>query len=289
MTATTNEDAVCLLSDQTRHTVWVYKFFWDGNEKVQSSWSSFTFHKEVNGIEFIGSDLFIIVGDRTEIGGDVVYDDLDVLKISLSDEPSSTISTKIMVDRKVSGLTGTYDSNNDETTITLPYHPSSETILIRDDSTEPGVSVPIASTSGFDVIVDGDFSGASFTAGEPYTLTYEFSPPFPRQSSQSNRARADLLVGPRYQIKRWRVTYSNTYYFKAEVELPGRSVKTYELGPSEPTSSNPGIDTESGSFEFPVLSRNDEAKVRLVNDSYTPSNFISAEFDADIHTRSRRF
>lgn len=303
MAATTNENTIALLSDQSPHTIWVYKFFWDGNEKVQSSWSSFTFEKEVNAIEFLGSSLFIVTGQNSASSDtDDFPADIEILKISLSDQPSSTVSTKIMVDRKVSGLTGTYDSNDDQTTITIPYLKSSNTLLIRDDNTESGVTVPIVGTENTvgqlsggetpysqDLVVDGDFSGASFTVGEPYTLTYEFSPPFPRQSSQSNRARADLLVGPRYQIKRWRVTYSNTYYFKAEVELPGRSVKTYELGPSEPTSSNPGIDTESGSFEFPVLSRNDEAKVRLVNDSYTPSNFISAEFDADIHTRSRRF
>jgi len=60
-----NEDIIVVLSSDEKDTLYIYKYFWSGNQKILSSWCKFTLSAcEIRGIEFIDSTLYIAT-DRT--------------------------------------------------------------------------------------------------------------------------------------------------------------------------------------------------------------------------------
>jgi len=44
----------------------------------------------------------------------------------------------------------------------------------------------------------------------------------------------------------------------------------------------------SGDFKFPVMSKADRIKVTIESDSHLPCQFLSAEWEGNMHLRSRR-
>jgi hypothetical protein len=48
------------------------------------------------------------------------------------------------------------------------------------------------------------------------------------------------------------------------------------------------MNISDGKFKFAVYQKSDEVRVRLLNDTFLPSNFLSAEFECLYSTRSKR-
>lgn len=57
----TTQDFVCVLSKETPDTIYVYKYYWQGDQKPQSAWSKWTFSGAVSNIEIIDSTLYIFI------------------------------------------------------------------------------------------------------------------------------------------------------------------------------------------------------------------------------------
>lgn len=61
--ASGTEDCLCLLTDQKRNELYIYKFYWAENEKMQASWSNWEFPSDaqVLNADFIESTLYLVV------------------------------------------------------------------------------------------------------------------------------------------------------------------------------------------------------------------------------------
>jgi hypothetical protein len=57
------ENMVVVQSDSDYKKLYVYKYFWQGNEKIQSAWMTFSFAKDVRSFYFIESTLYVITTD----------------------------------------------------------------------------------------------------------------------------------------------------------------------------------------------------------------------------------
>jgi hypothetical protein len=57
------ENMVVVQSDSDYKKLYVYKYFWQGNEKIQSSWMTFSFARNVRSFFFIEATLFVITTD----------------------------------------------------------------------------------------------------------------------------------------------------------------------------------------------------------------------------------
>jgi hypothetical protein len=60
MAGSTAENLICIVSSSDTKAIYTYKYYWEGNQKVLSSWSKFTFPFDIRGIEFVDSDLYIV-------------------------------------------------------------------------------------------------------------------------------------------------------------------------------------------------------------------------------------
>jgi hypothetical protein len=63
MAGSAAENMIVVQSTTDYKKLYVYKYFWQGKEKIQSAWMTFTFAKEVRAFHFIQSDLYVITTD----------------------------------------------------------------------------------------------------------------------------------------------------------------------------------------------------------------------------------
>lgn len=281
MSATVNEDVMCALCEDDLKSIFVYKYFWSGNEKVQSSWSRYGFDSDIRGMSFLDSDLYVVLSDGV------------MIRLRSSDETvGPTNVDEVYLDRRLSvddlDTAPSYDANTDETAFVLPYAVTEDCRLVAD-----GASLAPGRIDGAEpntLYIYGDHTEAeSAWIGMKYEMRYRFSTAHVRERSRSGGVTA--VGGSRLQVKRWRVTYDQTGYFRAEVQTTGRDTRTYEFtgrvfGSGNNVPNAPSIST--GEFAFPVLAKNTEATVEIVNDSPLPSNFLSASWEAEFNPRSRR-
>ena len=87
------------------------------------------------------------------------------------------------------------------------------------------------------------------------------------------------------------VLYNNAGYFRVEVTPFRRGTYRYifsgrVVGSGRNILGQAAI--EEGKFSFPVMAKNDQVEIELINDTYLPSFFLSAEWEAFYVIRSRR-
>lgn len=119
LAASSNEQVVFALADGLPNGCYIYKYFFNGEEKIQSAWSKFVFDTdcEVLSVEFIESTAYF-----TMKRPDGIFLERMNIEVGFRDN-FSDFATRL--DRRITesaiGLTRTYNAASDTTTITLPY------------------------------------------------------------------------------------------------------------------------------------------------------------------------
>jgi len=107
LAASSNNDTLLVLTGDTNaaKTMYVYRFFWQGTNKLQSAWSKFTFDSTLITAEFLQDSIYMVVQR-----GSNVY--LEKMKLSQDDSVSIMSGTHpVHLDRRVKiTTTATFDS-----------------------------------------------------------------------------------------------------------------------------------------------------------------------------------
>ena len=291
MASSTKEDVLVIQASGSTSTLWIYKFFNNGGQRVQSSWFKFTFGSDadIKNVDFIDSTLYLLV-QRTE--------GLFIESMDFAPGQADTDSTfKIALDRRIKesdcSPSPSYDSATDKTTFTLPYNISSGAtmqVVSRATSTvEPGINYPITSSTTNTVVVSGDLSAAPVWIGEQYTKKYTFTKIHLQQPSQ--RGGMAAVLSGRYQLRNGTLLFEDSGYFKVKVTPRYQSAYEYPftgrvLGSGNNLIGSPSI--EDGVFKFPLMGKHDELTVEVENDSPLPSRLLGAEWEASYNPRSTR-
>lgn len=61
MTGNTNQNILFILSEQTKDTIYVYKFYNDGTERIQTAWSKWVFGGQLQNITILGNYLYLLI------------------------------------------------------------------------------------------------------------------------------------------------------------------------------------------------------------------------------------
>lgn len=283
----TNEDVMTCLSSAAgnRNKIWVYKYFWQGDEKVQSSWSRWEFDSDdvVLGVGFVETKLYMVV-KRT----DGTYLEVIDLQENLVDGNNGY---QCLLDTREE-LTGVYDAGNDWTTwTTIAAHGDDLQVILGDSFTNQigtklsNVTFPTSTT----VRVSGDYSAGDCFVGRPYTFTYTFSEFFLRDQSKN------ALRNGRLMLKYMQLHYVDTGYLRLQVTPLYRNTSSYSSDPTDYTYDFTGkilgagsfllgdLQIVDGSFKFPIIADSREAEVKLINDSHLPSVIQSGEWNGLYH------
>lgn len=280
LVSSSNEDLLLALTKNEPNIIYVYKFYWQGDEKVQSSWGKWIFDPDdtVLGVEMINSDLYIVVQRP-----DGTFIEKMALNAGATD---AGMDTKILLDRRLE-LTGTYDSGSGETTWTLPYEYSGdvEAVLGPASGKLAGKRLALESVSPTEYKATGDYSGGAAYVGIPYTLRYIFSEQVLRDS-QGNGIKSGRLM-----LRNFTINYTDSGYFRINVTPLYRNTYTYAFTGMVLGSGNLLINSlpiESGSFKVPVMSDSTQVTIEITNDTPLPSTFQSAEWVGLFHSKSTR-
>ena len=280
MSASSNEDILVCLSSETRSKLYVYKWYNDGQQKLQSSWSTWELASgsSILDVQIIENTLYMVVSRS-----DGVF--LEQLDLQYLDDTG--LEFNIRADRKVS-LTGSYDSGTNLTTWTLPYQYTGNVIAVKSGSwsDRKGVDITTTRPSNTTVAATGDYSSQPVIIGIPYTMTYEFS----TQHVREKDGRQSVQSG-RLQLRTMRLNYEDTGFFKITVTPEARATYEYEFAGVVLNQANSTIEDvilSDGTFRFPVQSRNDRVAIQIVSDSYLPVAVQNAEWEGFYNIRSQR-
>ena len=156
MAGSAAESMVLLQNATDAKTLFVYKYFWSGKEKIQSAWQKWTFDDDVTGFDFIDSTLYLILNGKVLVEMPV--------ENAITDEG---LDYTLLLDNRVDGaldrdnnnfpdLAVTYDEETNRTTISnLPdgYGATVDNMTVfTKGGSERNV---VASASGTSVEIEG--------------------------------------------------------------------------------------------------------------------------------------
>jgi len=256
------------------NTMYIYKYFFDGGEKVQNAWSKWTF----TGVKIIGamsleSFIYVLASEGTTT---------KLLKIDLRNLKDTTIGHGVYLDLKTS-VTGSYSSGTNLTTFTSPY--GAKTGLLAVDKTN-GNNYAATNTSGSTYTIVGNHT--QLYIGVPYESKYRMSTQYVRENT--GRGLVAVTSG-RYQIRNISFNFENSGYFQVEVTPNNRSISTaimngYVIGTATSIIGQPAIST--GTLRVPVQCKNTEFILDIKSSSHLPMYIAGAEVEGYYHNRARR-
>jgi hypothetical protein len=253
--------------------MFIYKYFFDRGEKVQTAWSKWKF----NGVKILGglsSDSYIYV-----LGSEGT--DTKLFKIDLRNLKDATLGFNTYVDLKYP-VTGTYNATTGLTTFNTPY--GAKTGLIAIDRTN-GTNYVATNTTGSTYTIVGNHT--SLFIGVPYESKYTLSPQYIREDTGKGLV---AVTSGRYQIRNISFDYENSGYFQIEVTPQNRTKNTtfmtgYVIGF---TGAPNQVAISTGTLRVPIQARNTDFVLDIVSSSHLPMHIASAEVEGYYHRRSRR-
>lgn len=288
LAASSNEDVLVALSPDKPNEVYVYKYFWQDLEKLQSAWSRWDFSPgtKILYVEFIESDLWMLV----ERNGEVTLENIS-LEAGRSD---GTIGFEFHLDQRCwfDQCTVTYDEEANETTIVTPYvvegDGSDFQIISWDENPRRKIGEFIPFTfEGGQFTVQGEMT--RFIIGRKYEFRYRFSTFVIKEEAVGG---GQMTIGEgRIQLRRASLNYNKTGYFKVIVTPFRRDPYEYVFSGRVVGSGQNiigKIALEEGRFKFPIGAKNDAVVIEIVSDKPLPCAFMSAEWEAMYVIRSRR-
>lgn len=279
-----DEDAMLVLSTGDQSRLYLYKYFWLNEEKVQSAWSHWQFHTQdvILNVDVIDSSVYLLVQR-----GDGVH----LERMDLTDDPSLTdMGFTCLLDSRIS-VTASFDSGTGVSTWSIPYHGSIYDFSIVKGGSWPsqeGSTIAVSSQTSTTVKAVGDYSAYPCYIGKPYTFQFRFSEQFLRKS-QENDSGTPVLQG-NLQLLNMHVKFYDTGYLRAVVvPRPGAEAFTYvyngmTLGASTLIIGQPRID--KGVFSFPVAANSKNVQIDIYNDQHVPNALVSAEWNGNFTSKS---
>ena len=294
LASSTSEDTFAYLTKGDPNSIYMYKYFFtSSNEKAQSSWSRWSFAPDdiILNVDFIQSVMYVVISRA-----DGVY--LEKIDCSLgyigNNEPYA-----VLLDRKLHftptskyRINKGFDAGKYVTQVPLsmlPYKPDDGTYYIvtgNDQRIRAGEFLQ-GKIVGDNMEFLGDFTGCNVAFGRQYEFKYQLSP-ITVKTAAAGMQKSD--TEGRLQLRKVSFNYSNTGYMKVMVTPVGRQTNEYVfagriIGNNTATIGDVALPT--GRFPVPILTRNTDVNITVVNDSPVPSGLISADWEGFYVKRSQ--
>jgi hypothetical protein len=270
-------------------SLYIYKFFWAGDKKVQNCWGRWTFtdSDRVYWAGFLDNYLYMLIKRGASVCLERIRTDEEAV--------DSSLTSRSLLDRMVIYLAGdtdvSYDAGTDYTTITLPYSYVTTPQVVGIGEGETGVRLAVEAVDSTHIKVAGDYTEYSLFAGIPYEMKFTLSTPYIRKEAKSGQV---AVLDGRLSVKYLHLVYSKTTYFKVKlvrkgyptqyvdkfVAFDGNLIDNVDVS----LGTTPEID---GQLRVPVLAHNIDFSLSILNDS--PFNCIlqSGEWWVSHHPRTK--
>jgi hypothetical protein len=256
-------------------TIYVYKYFFNGREKVVSSWSKFKMPFNVLSLEFINSSLFV-VGDKD---GNTLLTEMKCEELRLEDDTLDGFTIHLDMLKKTT-FTGSTTTTPTDTLIDLGFTPGPDDVVEVYDSHGNRVVVNFVNVNQASI---QSYNRTCFS-GVRYNLEYTFSEPVFKQGNppvSSGLARMILRNGTLF--------FTDAVDFQVEVTPVARDKRIFTYSPNVINiTSTDTLLSQDGKLRFSIFTQAKDSLIKIVNSSAFASNFQACEFEANVHTRSTR-
>ncbi len=301
ITGNSTENCVFAISSEPgfENRIYVYKFFWSGDEKVQSAWSYWELDSDdvILSIEALADALYILVKRA-----DGTY--LEKCELA-SGETTGDLDFDILLDRRyeLKEIEMFYSPALDETTLGLPFEILNQAdlkVITTVGTGDVGKLIPQSSYTfpvialNNEIVVPGDVTGSKPYVGTNYVSDYQFS----EQFVYDQGGNADTTG--RLQLRTFTVTYQDSGYFTTKVYPYGTdfaanienvvpaNVSDFtgrQLGDSSLLIGEPSL--HSGDYTFYVDGVSTDVVVSIGNDSHLQANLMSCQWEGSFTKRTR--
>ena len=269
----TSTDLIALSSGGD--TIYVYKYFFNGREKVVSSWSKFKMPFNVLSLEFINSSLFV-VGDKD---GDTLLTEMKCEELRIEEDTLDGFTIHLDMLKKTT-FTGSTTTTPTDTLIDLGFTPGPDDVVEVYDSHGNRVVVNFVNVNQASI---QSYNRTCFS-GLRYNLEYTFSEPVFKQGNppvSSGLARMILRNGTLF--------FTDALDFQVEVTPIARDKRIFTYSPNVINiTSTDTLLSQDGKLRFSIFTQAKDSIIKIVNSSAFASNFQACEFEANVHTRSTR-
>lgn len=288
MAVNTLEDVMAVLTDDEQQTVYIYKYLWNGNDKVLSYWGKWTFgapetdpNIKVYHMAWVETDLYIVIKRK-----DGIY--LEKLRLAPGAVDSGSEFVTLL-DRRIdqASCSLSYTESTNQTVITLPYmlNAATEVKVIGKD----GKRWEVKSQGTYSVNVRGDARNSAFWVGESYSMTLTATPPVVKYRTESGYSPAGQGS---QKARKAMLFFKNSRFIKATVQVENRQAYTYSfLGPSlgDINAVLGEVPVSSGSLKIPLMGTSEKVALTIINDSPYPSNLVSMTYTINFNPRAARW
>lgn len=268
-----NNTMLLLFSPSSPGDLSVYRYFWSGNEKPQSSWSRFSFPFRILAIaEF--DEIVYFLGRFSDTGS------VELFRFDPSGED------EWLMDSAFNPSLLSYDAERDCTSLTFPLDipPDYPVKVVHtlDDGSCYSSFTEISRTSRM-LTVAGDLSTGEVLLGIPFESSFELS-----ELLLSSDGNSGMLQG-RLQLRTLLLSFTDTGNFRIEVSYPGRETMIHNYtGVVLGEAVMAGRSLRSERRRFAVLGNAANLRIKIINDGILPSTFDSLSFEGIYHVRSQR-
>lgn len=277
MTGSTRNNLMCLISTETPDTIYVYNYYYNSEEKIQSAWHKWIFNKtKILNIDFVDNYLYL----TTQYEDGIYYEKLNITP----KEKEDNLDFLVHLDRKVF-LNGTYNNETNITTYNIPY-PIYNEINIIDPLTGFLLAYEFDNEKQIISIV-GNYPEIIF--GNIYLSQWRLGTIYQRLQGSNGGIRVNegLLMLADIQL-----TYLDSCDFKAIITPKYTSQITSEypftgsiLGTISATLGK--IIPHSDTFLIPIAAKNEDVSIDIINNSYLPCCFSSLVWIGDFNVRGK--
>ena len=282
--ANTSENVMLFLTIGDKTGIFVYKYLFINENRVQASWSRWEMGGRVFGAFFTGSTLYLIINR----GGKTCLERMEFTTYTTEDiighEPY-----RIYLDSKKLATTASYDDSTNTTTFNFvsEYNLSKVTdsdifgLVTYDGQYQEG---PLEDGK---LKVTGDYTGKDVILGIPYRFHIRLSPIYIHKNDGSSTS--SVLTG-RLQVRYIHLNYAHTGGFEVNVTYNGGRKANYVM-----TSRNIGLSSgvvgktplNTGVFKFPVQSLNTNVNIDIDSKMPFPLSLIGFMWEGSFVARSR--
>ena len=265
----TNENLLLALSTADKTKIYVYKYLYAQEHKLQASWSHWQFTGEVLGLGFINSSLYMLMK----------YDSLvclERLDITFNTKDFEKEPYRLMMDRKEHiTLQGTYDKGLSTFTWNAKEHfgvrdniPFKYFVVLYDgrvfESTDNKITIPFVE----------NLNGQNAYVGIAYNYSIKLSTIYVKHREQEGTQPMDNY---RLILQYLKLYYSSTGNLFVLVQSTGKPLRKYHFTGRKVGNVVNMINMHpiiTGEWKVPIHGTNTDTTITIINDSPLPSTLI---------------
>jgi hypothetical protein len=254
-------------------TLWVYRYLWDGSERVQSSWGKWIFTQEVVWNFFDNSRMYLILKQDTD-----VYS-LEVL--DLNKTPDNAIGYHVTIDGRV-------NRTITDGAVTVPY-PGATFVQRTNNVGVEAVAISEVMTGSYEWTYEFDpeifDDGVELVAGRRFER--EVIPTMPLLKNNKGQT----ISSAKITVAKFIVHHEDTGEVDYEMSSPYRAASVYKPHryPLDDEPLDPSLSQlSSGPVEVPWGERTDYTDFTIRSDDIRPMTIIEIEWEGQVTGAKRR-